>query len=161
MVRTPGLASSRHRRSASATILPASRISASSRGDFSSGALDKRERNTCNPVRLRWCSVCRLSRSESRQICFRHLLPLHFTAARQDLQSPAQPEGERARWTREPLDKLCKAPAPSPLSLFVLVRYLQQLRRFGPEAAQFVAAGILLQPRHRSVEPFARFRLVA
>src|SRR5689334_11494313 len=46
MVRTPGRAISRQRRSASATTLPASRISPSSRADFSSGAFWNRDRNT-------------------------------------------------------------------------------------------------------------------
>src|SRR2546430_1243820 len=49
MVRTPACALSRHRRSASDTTLPASRIKPISRGDLSSGACDKRERNMQYP----------------------------------------------------------------------------------------------------------------
>src|SRR5262249_11924983 len=51
-VRVPGLAISRQVRRASATILPASRISPSSRCDFSSGAFDSSERNTRLPFRF-------------------------------------------------------------------------------------------------------------
>src|SRR5947208_16739645 len=45
MVRVPGLASSRQARSASATILPDSRIRPISRADFSSEACEKNCRN--------------------------------------------------------------------------------------------------------------------
>src|SRR5262249_31918492 len=59
-VLTPGLAIERHKRSASATSLPASRISAISRGDFSSGALVMKRRNTLNSPCTRMASRRRL-----------------------------------------------------------------------------------------------------
>src|SRR5947209_16124507 len=59
-VRTPGLHRSRQICSASATTLPASRISPSSRVDFSSGALWNRERSTVD-----FASDCRLRVSRS------------------------------------------------------------------------------------------------
>src|SRR5262245_61223596 len=48
MVRVPGTAIERHRRRASATSLPASRIRAISRADFSSGRLENSDLSTAS-----------------------------------------------------------------------------------------------------------------